>query len=794
MRIRASHVFVMSTLGICAVFSSSLVLGQTKTGVLNGASKSSSIALSSDEKYVITANTEDDSISIFKTATLERSAKLEVGDEPISVVILPDNATAFVANQADGTVSKIINIDTSEPSVSSVTPVGSEPTGLALSPTGARLFVAEWAQSRVSVWDTSSMGLIGQINVHNPRALTVTNDGDSDDKDETLVVPEFYGIPLANAEATDSSREGVVRLYRTDNLEPVGPIRFSPTDSGFVPDGTNAGTVKTAPNQFFAAAISGSRVYLTSISASPKAPAKFNGNVYPVVYVGDLKSKLEVVGKNGTTNLAKSVAAALPAGQKRFFLADLADLAFAPNSSNAYVVARGADVLQRVNFETAGVSLGVPGKVQVDLGTAPSGSSLACQNPTGVVVAGKLGKVFVNCWVSRAMAVVNIASQTFERVIPTSSAPATSEELQVNKGRRFFFTGRGRWSKESWSSCGSCHPAGLSDNITWQFGAGPRQTTSLDGSFSHGEGVQQQRIFNWTAIFDEVHDFERNTRDVSGGLGAITTDGCGDLNEERQVTLAGGLDKPVREVMNTTTPMCTKDWDDIEAYMKTIRPPKALSNLEPAAVERGAAVFGSSTSSSQNGNCLACHGGVGWTISKLTFVPSGATNEKLSSAAFVSPFKGAFETLNFNTTQLGNQAPVKDTTTGPAEPKAIGPKQVTCVIRNVGTFGIPGNTSRTDALERKPDNTRAQGRGGFNVPSLYGLALGAPYLHHGQATDLKALFDDPLWVTHLRAGNPNFLKTGDAVGQKIDLIAYLLSIDQNTTETEVPEGFDVCPR
>jgi hypothetical protein len=137
---------------------------------------------------------------------------------------------------------------------------------------------------------------------------------------------------------------------------------------------------------------------------------------------------------------------------------------------------------------------------------------------------------------------------------------------------------------------------------------------------------------------------------------------------------------------------------------------------------------------------------------------------------------------------------VTDTTTGPAEPKAVGPKQVSCVIRNVGTFGVPGNTSRTDALEKKPDATRAQGRGGFNVPSLYGLALGAPYLHHGQAATLEALFDDPKWVIHLRVGNPNFLKSGNAVQQKNDLIAFLLSIDASKPETEIPEGFDACPR
>jgi YVTN family beta-propeller protein len=249
-RIRPSQFLSLIAVAACAVLSSSLVLGQTKAGILNGASKSSSIALSSDERFVVTANQEDDSISVFNAANYERIAKLEVGNEPVSVVIHPDNDTAFVANQADATVSKITNLE--NPSVSSTIEVGSEPTGLALSPTGTRLYVAEWAQSRVSIWDTSNMRLLGTINVHNPRAISVTNDGDTDDKDELLVVPEFYGAPLANAEATDSSREGLVRLYRTDTLEAQSPLRFSAIDSGFTPDGTNAGTVKTAPNQFFA--------------------------------------------------------------------------------------------------------------------------------------------------------------------------------------------------------------------------------------------------------------------------------------------------------------------------------------------------------------------------------------------------------------------------------------------------------------------------------------------------------------------------------------------------------------
>ena len=38
---------------------------------------------------------------------------------------------------------------------------------------------------------------------------------------------------------------------------------------------------------------------------------------------------------------------------------------------------------------------------------------------------------------------------------------------------------------------------------------------------------------------------------------------------------------------------------------------------------------------------------------------------------------------------------------------------------------------------------RAQGRLGYNVPSLYGLAVGAPYLHHGAVPTLRDLLEPP---------------------------------------------------
>src|SRR5262249_30724426 len=194
-------------------------------------------------------------------------------------------------------------------------------------------------------------------------------------------------------------------------------------------------------------------------------------------------------------------------------------------------------------------------------------------------------------------------------------------------GRRVWCAGGGRWSAavqngakggEGWSSCGSCHPDGLSDNITWSFGSGPRQTVSQDGTFSHGASAQKQRILNYTGIFEEHHDFERNTRDVSGGLGAITTAAdpadCNKLDKEQQVALVangapiGGLGKPLKELADDpAVAVCGhKDWDDIEAFVKQIRPVHAAKTLPAASIERGRQVF-------VDGGCAKCHGGSGWT-------------------------------------------------------------------------------------------------------------------------------------------------------------------------------------
>ncbi|HEX8112748.1 MAG TPA: YncE family protein, partial [Kofleriaceae bacterium] len=420
--------------------------------VLARPSKSGTVAITGNDRFVAMVNPETGSISVFDTATDTRIASVKTGGEPSSIAIGPDDDTAYVANRADATVVKIAHLTTS-PEVSAPVDVGSEPTGVALSPTGKRLFVAEFAEGRVSVIDTDTMKVTATIaEPDHPRALAVTNNGDASDADELLVVPEFFGEPTG-PEGTDTSRTGRIRLYKLSDLGAAASISLAPIASGFAPTdatGTAVGPVtQTSPNQLASAIVVGSKLYATTVSASPAPPFTFTVNVQPGLEVVDLQARQQDTSALGTMNLARLVKDQLPdprttqGAPPRNFLADLIDVGFVGNDV-AYVLSQGGDAIQRVVLDPSGPRLGSDNNKQIDLGVAPAGSALACQTPTGLVVAHAAARAYVNCWVTRSLGVVDLASQALVKTV-VSDAIADGEK-DVQAGKRFYFTARGRWS------------------------------------------------------------------------------------------------------------------------------------------------------------------------------------------------------------------------------------------------------------------------------------------------------------------------------------------------------------
>src|SRR5262249_26261076 len=138
-------------------------------------------------------------------------------------------------------------------------------------------------------------------------------------------------------------------------------------------------------------------------------------------------------------------------------------------------------------------------------------------------------------YVSRDLTVIDVASSTVLGSITLASQPTPgSQAATVQRGKLLFNTSigptfnvtannvtvvEGAMADRGWCACASCHPDGLSDGVTWMFPSGPRKSTPLNASFTKGGGGQ--RALNWSAIFDEIADFELNTRNVAGGSGLI---------------------------------------------------------------------------------------------------------------------------------------------------------------------------------------------------------------------------------------------------------------------------------
>src|SRR5262249_15300197 len=139
-------------------------------------------------------------------------------------------------------------------------------------------------------------------------------------------------------------------------------------------------------------------------------------------------------------------------------------------------------------------------------------------------------RAYVSNFVTRSVTVINIANATAPTIAGTAqSAPLPvvgTRDGNIQLGAELFFTGRGpqtRMSSEGWGGCIVCHPNRPADGIPWMFNAGPRQTITLDGMFSRTNPADQ-RALNWSAVRDENHDFELNTRGVFGGRGLIDDD------------------------------------------------------------------------------------------------------------------------------------------------------------------------------------------------------------------------------------------------------------------------------
>ena len=207
------------------------------------------------------------------------------------------------------------------------------------------------------------------------------------------------------------------------------------------------------------------------------------------------------------------------------------------------------------------------------------------------------------------------ATRSLQRV-RSSELPTDALGLSILRGKIDFFTSRPFWSDRGWGGCWSCHPDGRTDNVTWSFEAGPRQTISLDGTFSSLEHSGRPAPAQLDAGARREPGFRaehaRHLRRPWLHRHATPTS-TADGHHARFRS-----QRPELRPRQLRTARCSRPTSRTGSRFgvrSAIAPPSTSG--DPA---HGRTIFGSAA---PNGaNCVACHSGVKWTTSRVTYDPA----------------------------------------------------------------------------------------------------------------------------------------------------------------------------
>jgi YVTN family beta-propeller protein len=748
------------------------------------ATRSSPIAITSDDNFVWSVNPDNNSVSVFKVAgdQNKKVAEIPVGKEPWCVAIKSvkeddknhqssrknddDRAKVYVTNMVSGTVSVI---DEKKLAVIKDIKVGTEPFGCALSPDGRTLYVSNQSSNTVSVIDTrrdSVIKTIGGVGAK-PHGLAITADGKK--VYVTQLLSRFPGPnetrPLTQTEGADDGRVGRITVIDAHSNKVVRSLVLNPIAVAFfLSDGntlqrepltmTFDNPTKAFPNLLESIVVNGKFAYVSGTCSSPNGPFRFNVNVQSCLSVIDTKADKEAFP---TLNMNEGVNFE-PVGVKLFNTNPFA-LAFKRNTGEGFVVVAATNRLLRLevngqgeptinpplNAQDPGNIVRIELKDPAEITQDDPQDVIGGKNPRGIVLNSGDTRAYVMDYVSRDVAVVDVSGSdpakyaTLARIESAALPAAGTVDAIVQRGKQLFNTAigpvgeqpnsirpSGRMSDTGWGTCYSCHVNGLHDSVTWMFPDGPRQSISMENTYTFGDTVIQngapvlpdshQRALNWSAIRDEPQDFSRNIRAVSGGGGLIPgiPEGVAGLAQVPDLV----------PVANTGR---NADLDSIATYLALgVRAP--ISPLRGQNVDKGRQLFAAA-------NCQACHGGKDWTNSIVNFTPPPAAAQIVDA-------------------------------------------QLIQFLCRVGTFdpGLFADGVSNEIRANNVANVQARGADGFNVPSLIAVFASAPYLHSGAAPNLTVVLEN---VTHRSAGTSG-VDTLTNPGDRQAVVRFLKSIDRAT--------------
>jgi DNA-binding beta-propeller fold protein YncE/cytochrome c553 len=711
---------------------------------------------------------------------------VEVGVEPRGIAVTPNGTFAFIAGNITGDVA-VVRLSNNE--IVGRVKTGGNPYAVAISNDGDRndndervyitqLFGEVIDPARPDGFDDAKQGVVSSFRV-----------GDAVSNAATAAVTRLLLKPMASGFNADRRNfcpqtraalqaAGTVKYFNSggDGLGDGAALLKNQT---FCPDPASAdiaadgpiGRVaqKVYPNMLFGVLLRGPKLYVANVGAQPEPPVRFNVNIQALVGVLSPVTNAETpLSVNLNTFVPKETTPATPnQSLDKLFLNDIVDIEADRKGKDFLVVSRGGNYVIRA-------SIGADGKLTT-LDANNKAIRMQTGNlPSGVVIARNGNRAYVNNELNTSMSVLNLTDNTvITRDVESSAPPAPGTQQHRNLvGKLAFFTAlglpdkldtngdgqfdialrdinplthRGKASDNAWSGCASCHDDGHSDNVTWIFETGPRQTIPLEGTFARNN-LDDQRILNWSAVRGSNTDFNNNARGIQGGRG-FAADPTATPGEDRSLLVYNH--GPTRGVSDSL--------DAMSEWVATVRAP-IMPAIAAAAEANGSAVFAA--------NCASCHGGVKWTKSRT----KGLYQDNPLLAQ--DPVGPAFFTgVTVNDPGVAVNGPQILTVTRANKPAPLK------MLDNVGTFNAASPIEIRGAAAVAGQTTQgfaSFGAAGFNSPSLLGVAYSGPYFHDGSSHTLEEV------AARHTLGASGTIASNLSAADLADLLEFVKHIDDET--------------
>ncbi len=570
----------------------SITFTQNVHGALtpNPPSVSQSVVYTNGQLWNI--NPDNDTVSVFDTATDAKLAEIAVGASPRSLAVAPDGRL-WVTNKRSASIS-ILDGTTLTLDQTINLPRASQPFGIAFSPVGDAAYVVLEAMGRLLKLDPINAATTGAVDLGpNPRHLSVSSDG-------TRVYVSRFISPVVPGEGTATpdvtNGGGEVLAIDATSMAVAQTITLQHSDQ---PDSGGGG--RGLPN------------YLGPAVISPDGIMAWVPSKQDNILRGMLRDGRELTHENTVRAISSHIDLTT---ETEIYSArvDHDDAAvpstglFGPNGLYLFVALEGSREIGVID------AYGSTEILRVDTDFAPQGLALSADGHT----------LYAHNFLSRNVTVYDI-TDLVEQGIPNMPQVATynavNNELlspDVLVGKQLFYDARdNRLSREDYISCAACHNDGGQDGRVWDmtgFGEGLRNTITL-----RGRGGMAHGPLHWTGNFDEVQDFENQIRNLALGDGLIA-------NANPHPPL--GLPNSGRSA----------DLDALAAYVASLDAVDDSPNRESDGTLTSEALAGVDVFRAQD--CAQCHSGTPFTDSALDNFHDIGTLKPSSGERLGAPLTG----------------------------------------------------------------------------------------------------------------------------------------------------------